>query len=103
MTFFVNIGYKLDNKISACHCKPLEYIPRTVPIISTFKPPDIQEISDVIDELKTYSAGYDNASVFLVKQVKQSLLQPLVHIFSLSLKTGAVPEDVKVAKVIPLF
>ncbi len=35
--------------------------------------------------------------------MKQSILQPPVHIFSLSLKTGVVPEDLKVAKVLPLF
>jgi len=30
-------------------------------------------------------------------------LQPLAQIFSLSLKTGIVPEDLKIVKGIPLF
>ena len=96
----INIGYELTNKISACHGNPLDFILRHFPIISSFKSP---EISDIIDDLKTSSAGPDNITVFLVKEVKQSILQPLAHIFSLSLKTGVVPEDLKIAKVIHVF
>lgn len=67
---------ELSNKVSVY---PLDFIPRNFII---FKPPDIQEISDTTDELKTSSAGHDNISAFLVKQVKQLVLQPLAHIFS---------------------
>jgi len=101
--FFINIGYELADKIPPCHGNPLDFIPGNFLSFSSFKPPDIQEISDIIDELKTSSAGHDNISACLVKQVKQSILQPVVHIFSLSLKTGIVPEDLKVARIIPLF
>ena len=100
---FVNIGYQLANKTSACHGNPLDFIPRHFPIISSFRSPDTQEISDIIDDLKTSSVSHDNVTAFLVKHVKQSILQPLAHIFFLSLKTGIVPEDLKAAKVIPLF
>lgn len=51
------------------------------PIISIFKLPEIQEIRGIVDELKISSAGHDNISVFLVKQVKCLILQPLSHIF----------------------
>lgn len=95
----VNIGYELVSKISAHHGNPLDFIPRNFPIISSFKHPDIQEISSINDKLKRFSAGHD----IIIKQVKHSILQPLAHIFSLSLKTGTVPEDLKVANVIPIF
>lgn len=101
--FFVNIDYELANKVSSCHGNPLDFIPRTFLIISSFKPPDIQEISNIIDELKASSAGHDNIPAFVVKQVKLTILQPLVHIYSLCLKTGDVSEDLIVARVIPLF
>ena len=70
MIFFVNIGYELANKISACHANPLDFVLRYFPIISSFKSPDIQEIIDIIDELKTSRAGHDKITTFLVKQVK---------------------------------
>lgn len=66
--FFVNIGYELANKMSACHGNPLDFIPRYFPII--------------IDKLKTSSAGHDNITEFLVKKMKQTILQALAHIFS---------------------
>ncbi len=77
-----------------------DFVPRNFPIISSFKPPDIHEISDIIDELKTSSAVHDIISAFLVKQVKPSILQPFAYILSLSLKTGVVPVDLKIT---PLF
>jgi len=103
MIFFVNIGYELASKVPDCCGNPLDFITGNYPSISSFKPPDVQEISDIIDELKTSSAGHDNISASLVKQVKLSILKPLAYIFSLSMKTGVVPDDLKVAKVIPLF
>lgn len=55
--FFVNIGYELSNKILPCHGNPLDFIPRNFPIIASFRPPDIHEISHIIDSLKSSSAG----------------------------------------------
>lgn len=81
--FFVNNDYELANKIPSCQ---LDFILGHFPCLSTFKPPDIQEISGIIGELKISSAGHDGISSYLVKQVKQSILQRLVDIFSLSLK-----------------
>ncbi len=64
--FFVNIGCELASKIPPCHGNPLDFIQRSFPIISSFKLPDIHGISDIIDELKSSSAGHDNISVHLV-------------------------------------
>lgn len=101
--FFVNIGINLADKIPACQGNPLDFILKDFPIILSFEPPDAREISVLIDELKISAAGHDNISAFLVKQVKQSILEPLVYICSLSLKSGVMPDDLKIAKVIPLF
>lgn len=77
-----------DINIPAGNAVPLDYISGNFPVISTFKTPEIQEICEITDELFYF---------FLVKQVKCSILQPLVHVFSLSLKTVIVPEDLKIA------
>ena len=101
--FFVNIGLNLANNIPHCDANPLDSIKGTFSIISTFDPPDSQEISDIIESLKSSAAGHDNIPASLVKQVKSSILEPLRHVFSLSLKTGVIPHELKIAKVIPLF
>lgn len=82
---------------------PLEYIQSSYPQMLSLQSPDIKEISEIIDELKLSSPGHDGISTYLVKQIKQFMLKPLAHIISLSLNTGVVPEDLKVAKIIPLF
>lgn len=102
-TFFVNSGPELVEKMSIAMGDPMEYITSNYPQIISFHPPDIQELSKIIDELKLSSSGHDDLSAWLVKQIKQFVLQPLAYIISLSLSTGVIPEDLKVAKVIPLF
>lgn len=39
----------------------------------------------------------------LVKEVKSEIAVPLNYIFSLSLQTGEVPSNLKIAKVMPIF
>lgn len=52
MIFFVNVDHKLVNNIPTGNGVPLDYISGNFPIISIFKPPEIQEISEITDELK---------------------------------------------------
>ena len=40
---------------------------------------------------------------FILKTFKHNLSKPLETIFSISISTGCVPDDLKVAKVIPIF
>ena len=42
-------------------------------------------------------------STCLLKQIAPLIVNPLCHIFNLSLSTGIVPEKFKIAKVIPIF
>ena len=39
----------------------------------------------------------------LLKQISSQILLPIKHIFNLSLSTGLIPEQFKIAKVIPIF
>ena len=47
--------------------------------------------------------GPDNIGPKLIKEVTEILIDPLVHIFNLSLTTGVVPDKLKVAKITPVF
>jgi len=49
------------------------------------------------------SPGPDNIGPKLIKEVAEILIDPLVHIFNLSLTTGGVPEKLKIAKIILVF
>ena len=49
------------------------------------------------------SCGYDQISSNLLKQIYPSISTPLIHLFNLSFQTGYIPDNFKVAKVIPIF
>ena len=49
------------------------------------------------------SAGPDNVSSRLLKDIIEVIIKPLTHVFNLSFKTGYIPPELKTAKVIPIY
>ena len=69
-----------------------------------FKETTPAEIQSVTMKLKNKSSyGFDELSTTLVKKVIPLISDTLSEIINLSLSTGIVPENMKIAKVIPLF
>jgi len=60
------------------------------------------EIEKIVKSLKNASAGYDDIHAKIVKSTFHLYIDPLVHIFNLSLENGFFPDELKVAKIIPL-
>ena len=63
------------------------------------------KIMKKLDQLKPKkSAGHDKIGNFIIKKkVSDEIVKPLTCIFNLSLSTGIVPENLKVAKVIQIY
>ena len=49
------------------------------------------------------SCGHDGINNIVLKHVILEIVQPLTHVFNLSISAGIVPDDMKLAKVIPIF
>ena len=49
------------------------------------------------------SAGYDNIPMSIIKPSIGSNSSPLTHIINLSIIHGIVPDDLKIARVVPIF
>ena len=63
-----------------------------------------QEVLDICDNFRPgTAAGFDNINMNLVKESISLIIKPLTHIFNLSLSSGIVPDQMKIARVIPLF
>ena len=62
-----------------------------------------QEMTNIINGLKNTSAGWDEINISIIKSVSHLIIRPLVHCFNLSLETGVVPKELKIARVTPLF
>ena len=49
------------------------------------------------------SAGFDNISPSVIKNIMPIIAQPLANIFNMSLSTGIFPDALKIARVVPIF
>ena len=67
-------------------------------------PIDECEVIYVVNGCKSKtSTDCDDIYFRHIKSVNTSIVKPITHIFNLSFQTGTFPEQMKIAKVIPLF
>lgn len=101
--FFVNIGHELSKSIPDCNISPRSYLSSSN-IQSIFLEPVIEEeVVKIISHLKESAAGYDNVCPSIVKTMYTYFVKPLTHVLNLSITKGHFPDELKIAKVIPLF
>jgi hypothetical protein len=63
-----------------------------------------EEVLQVISKLKTkIIVGFDEIQDMIVKECIQTIKEPLTFIFNLSLCSGIFPNQMKIAKVRPIF
>ena len=46
---------------------------------------------------------YISIKMYVLSKVIETIVKPLAHIFNLSFSSGIFPNDMKIAKIIPLF
>ena len=67
-------------------------------------PVDSYDVKTIISKLKPKtSSGFDEISCKLIRLTAESVIEPLTFIINLSITTGRVPNQMKVAKVVPIF
>lgn len=65
---------------------------------------DHHDIMESLGKLKSsYSSGPDGIPPFVIKKLLLGLVEPLLRLFNLSLSIGSVPDEWRMAFVIPLF
>ena len=68
-----------------------------------FSPITEEEVVKIIKALDAKkSAGHDKIQIFIIKKLANELSIPLTHIFNLSLSSGIVPDQLKIARVVPI-
>ena len=61
------------------------------------------DVVKIFANLKSSSTGWDGISLDVVKSSFAYFVKPLTHCMNLSLMNGIVPNELKIARVIPLF
>ena len=103
--FFIKIGPTMAEKIPRNVRKHyLDYISKQNDKTIFLQPVTEQEIFNIVNNFQMkHSCGYDNISMYIIKNVIKSIVKPLVHIFNMSLVTGIFPDDMKISKIIPIY
>ena len=103
-TYFANIGPSLASSINHNGNDFSSYLPENINATCFFKPTHEDEIIKIINKLgSNKSPGHDLINSNLVKHISQEIAYPLKLIFNESLSNGVVPDDLKIAKVVPIY
>jgi hypothetical protein len=100
--FFVNVGPSLADKIPVNTRHPTSFMNRNPHSMAVF-PVSQDEIIEIIKNLKNSSPGWDSITPKIVKATYNHFIVPLTYVMSLSIIHGIFPNELKLAKVIPLY
>ena len=102
--FFTNVGSSLANKLPQSNVTPESFLTNRVSqsiFISPVTEKEIIEVSTIFKSGK--AAGFDGINMTHVKANITSIAGPLTYLINLSLSTGTVPDNTKLAKIVPVY
>ena len=101
---FNEVGTKTAAKITSTNIDCMDYMNVCNSNSLFFNPTSEEEIIRIVKQLKnTNSTSVDNICQHIIKKTIYAVARPLKHIINLSLTTGKVPNQLKVAKIVPIF
>ena len=102
--YFTEIGPNLANKIITPLVNFDTYLNNMCKIFQPQNALSINKLKDAFYSLKTNkSPGHDDICFNIIKQCFGTLNRPLHYIYNISLQSGVLPEEVKIARVTPIF
>ena len=103
--FFTSISSTIVNEINPSDSPPDESFSNDIPLFSfSSSPLSVKEIIEATLQLQPKKTlDFTGLSVWFVQKIIKEISIPLHHIFARSLSLGAVPQQLKMAKVIPVF
>jgi hypothetical protein len=103
--YFANVGRTQSNKIPSSKKTCQEYLDQNYFNNSAFFiPTDYIEICEIIRKMKSSNTkGYDEISSVMLKNIKENIAFPISILINRSLLEGQFPDDLKIAKVVPLY
>ena len=104
-THFINDPIKKINTIDTSTQKDISFFPSYHNPNSMFLEPTCKtEVLQVIKNLKNSKAyDVDDISTHIVKTISEYIAEPITHIFNKAVEEGIFPDQLKIAKVIPVF
>ena len=101
--FFINVGPNQASQIPNNDIHFSTYMNNYNESSMFFSPTTEEEVIRLIKNLDAKkSTGHDNISILIIKKLANELSIPLTYIFNLSLSSGIVPDQLKIARVVPI-
>ena len=102
--YFCNVASSIHDTVSKTNTSHMTFMGNSIPKTIFLEAVTNLELSDIIDNLKlNKSPDNDNIGPKIVFDSKKILMEPLSFIYNLSISTGTVPAQMKLAKVIPVY
>ena len=102
-SYFSSIAEKLLPKTHPGSKHFSAYLQNPLQSNFTFRPTDTVEVMSIIDSLGSESSGPFSIPTGIFQFLKANLCHPLTAIINMSFVTGIYPDQLKIAKVIPVF
>ena len=99
---FANIGARTSQNVPKTNKCFTSFIPRlqTNSMFIQYVAP--QDIINIVNKLKS-SSGQDGISTKIMKATITNIINPITYIINQSLQTSIVPDQMKIAKVVPIY
>ena len=103
--FFINVGNNLTKNLKVIHNETFQKFSKmNVTSNFNFSHVTCQEISVIIKGMQSKKcAGHDGISNELIKLMGSTIVYPISILINQSLHSGIFPDDLKIAKVLPIF
>ena len=62
-----------------------------------------EELVNTVDQLRDSSPGHDGIPIMIIRKVLTCILPVLLHLCNTSFSTGVFPDQLKIAKVVPIY
>ena len=104
-TFFTSVGEKLASKVPKSNRTPESYMQKISQTQSFFiSPVTGWEVLTALGKIRTNkSCGPDGLHPRYLRDIAMFIAEPLAHIINLSFATGIVPQQLKIARITPIF
>ena len=102
--YFSNIGKKTSESVPISRKNYSQYLENPNPNSMFLEPVEPAQVLSIVRKLKAKtSSGHDQISTRLIKDAIDNILHPITYIINKSLENGIFPQQLKIAKVIPIF
>ena len=99
---FINVGRTLSKKIPSVNTSVIEYIARSEKS-TYFTPTNEEEIWRIMNNFRDSNPEWDAIAAKTVRSIVSFISLPLVKIIKLSMEEGVFPDELKIARVMPLY